>query len=303
MGLKTKFLQKEKGYPNQDIFKIDLKKFIDENNIDFNYNVVVIGGGASLDYGKVIASRICAEISRTFLINLLLIPTNIGSAAEITSFSTVWDYESGKKLSVEIHKNVNRTVLYDTNSLRGISESSKITGLLDAISHTFDSLNSKDDTYLLKQLATNNIEIGINALETLRLNPSKDSIEVLQSVSTIGGICIDTTKTSITHGLSYGLTLSYNIPHGLAVGLVLKTLLNRSSLDKFLNLDSLLKIKLVSELNKIDFRSLVNISITSLNTQKLISQVDTNRINNFRVSLTEQEIMAIFRSIERELIL
>lgn len=303
IGPMTNFLPKEQGYPNQNTFNIDLDKVNVKKLPNSIYNIVVIGGGASLDFGKVIASRICTETNQNYLIKVLLIPTNIGSAAEITNFSTIWDYKSEKKLSVELNQRIDRTVLYDTNSLKGLSQESKIIGLLDAVSHTFDSLNSKNSITLLKQIAANNLEAGISALEGLRLHPSNVPNELLQSISSLGGICISTTKTSITHGLSYGLTLSYNIQHGVAVGLVLKAILNLNSSNRLLGQKIPLALQLKKELNLIDFQNLINSPVTSLNYEKLINQIDRSRVDNFIYEINRRDIITIFQSIESELIL
>lgn len=267
---------RKSGYPTtQEISNII--KFIEESKFEFN-NVVAIGGGSTLDASKVVAAQIFRNQSS---VNLSLIPTNIGSGAEITSFATLWDFAAGKKLSERLPAGLKRAVHYDASLFSGIPKVNAIVGALDALSHAYDSLFSSAANEDSKEMAI----IAIRDLNDLLASgfeewPKEMLISRFQNAAMLSAFCIETTKTSLSHGLSYGLTLHLGLPHGVAVGIVL-----REYLDSYFKLlskeihESIVSCSIVAVSSAL--KEVAQEEYLGLLTNQIQQSIDWERVNNF----------------------
>jgi alcohol dehydrogenase len=95
-------------------------------------------------------------------------------------------------------------------------------------------------------------------------------------------MAINLTRTSLSHSISYPLTLHFNIPHGLACIFTVPSIFSivKSSLDlsynEIVELESLLKI-----LKKFDLSILIKPYFNDLDLFSLIPEMNSNRSENF----------------------
>ena len=294
----TQFITKNSGYPTQEALSRTLKSYgatiaPKENGV---LKIMVVGGGATLDFGKILLFNSLEEFRD---LTLLLVPTNFGSAAELTSFATVWDYERGSKLSVELPASVDRSAFYDEDALRGIGKLQAQVGFLDSVAHSFDSASSRSSNPFLGQIATSNLFNSIEIFTKFEYLLDYFSICKFQEISMISGACISYTKTSISHALSYWLTLSHGVPHGVAVGWMLQEVLKVKS--EIPGISEKLHVSLLNGLSKIEFRNLIAQPLISPSFSRFTKQIDQLRLNNFTLTLTDTELKAIFDSTVRNL--
>lgn len=208
----------------------DIKRFLlyfKKTNFD---NIVALGGGSVLDFAKIISNIEQFDVltleeqnfkfSRKNCIKtipIIFIPTTHGSGAETTSFATLWDFNKNTKYSLELYKNDKSKVVYIPEIALTIPEKLNISTTFDSMCHSIDSL-----------LNINKSKVSIeNSLESLRIICENfeqslinfDNVQLrtnLFKASKLAGQAINITKTSITHSISYPLTLNLGIPHGLA---------------------------------------------------------------------------------------
>jgi len=293
----SQILIKESGYP--DLQKFNKMKNIFESYPTFN-NLICVGGGSTLDFGKLLVSEIPNIGTLIPIDNLILIPTNIGSGAEITNFATLWDYESTKKYSISLPIKILLETHYSNISMKTITVENLEIGLIDALAHSFDSLFSKKRTPLSIFLAKKNIEMICNIFEncTLEAKDIKNFVTELQLSSLIGGLCIKQTKSSISHAMSYGLTLKLGIPHGQAVGILMHQVLRFMKKD-LINFEPDYK----SELNRIEivldrlnliqkFPNLETDTRDSLN--EILGAIDIIRLDNFAFEIPNTKFSKFF---------
>jgi alcohol dehydrogenase class IV len=293
----TLFVLKDSGYPNESVLSEDIISLIKNINFGKDLNILVFGGGATLDYGKIITSRISLDLVKSkVLVNLLLVPSNSGSAAELTDFSTIWNYELSRKISFTISPLIKRFVYYDIAPLKTLTKQDFIIGLLDSISHAFDSKISNNKNSILSSLALMNFKEGVFLLSNLDSKLEHEQTIDFQLISLISGMCISTTKTSLSHALSYGLTLTYGYPHGMAVGIILKELIINfpDRLTGFF--DKGLLTSFLQAYEKLSFDHFSELPKPKMDVNQLISQVDNTRLENSAIHLDDFQIRTLFQS-------
>jgi len=277
--------------------------------------IISLGGGSIIDVAKSLSVLLVnefifnnlfnsknigqiKEIENVEFIKHLAIPTTSGSGAEATSFATIWDFELKQKYSLENISIMPSEVLLDSSFLLSLNYENTLYPGLDAICHSIDTLLNKFST---KQ----SISYSINSLETfncyffdlLQNLKSYKLREKIHYASYLGGCSININKTSITHALSYPLTLNYNVPHGLACAILIKPVFD----EYFEMLENEESFKIISELvenmEKLDlvtnFKSYTKKIDTNIYNKEFINQ----RLNNFKYSMDDLSISRIIEKI------
>ena len=269
--------------------------------------IVGIGGGSVLDIAKTLKVIVNMEqltkFDRDFFDgnidlglstpDLIAIPTTAGTGSEVTSFATLWDRSLLKKKSIQHPRLKPDFIIYDENLLRSLSFQNLLFPAFDSISHAFDAIWNKNLTRESKELSIDSIKLSTKALEKLMRTPNHNSHDSetyrnLQQASSLAGMAINITKTSLSHSISYPLTLHFNVPHGLAciftvpkIYSIFKSNLYLSS-DELNALDSLLKV-----LKNFNSSKLVESQISENALISLIPEMKTNRSENFFMNVDQ----------------
>ena len=226
--------------PNPTIEQIDqLKEKFGNKKID---KILAIGGGSVLDTGKILSLILLKKNNRNILhkifrknkkiildnnIPVIAIPTTSGSGAEITPFATVWDKFTKQKYSLDSQKLYPSQIILDPKLTTTLSKANTLFTVLDAISHSLESLWNKNRSPLSETYALQSLTLIISSLNDVFVEPKNIKIRAnLLQASCLAGMAISQTKTAIAHSISYPLTIHYGIPHGLATGFTLPKLLS-----------------------------------------------------------------------------
>lgn len=198
------------------------------NNVDF---IIGIGGGSPLDAAKAAAVLIKnkdATIEDLYNnpslnhIPVIAVPTTAGTGSETTPYSIVTDHNLRTKRS--ICQRIFPTFSFlDASYLINTPKPIRINTGIDALSHLIEGYLSSNANILSDSLAEKGLEYFgdcINVLNNTDL--TFNEAEKLLISSTIAGIVISQSGTSLPHGMGYALTYFKGVPHGMANGLLLK---------------------------------------------------------------------------------
>ena len=194
--------------------------------------VIGIGGGSALDAAKAVALMmknpdkgwefLYEEVNAQAL-PYIAVPTTCGTGSEVTGVSVLTRHDLKTKISMK-HKVFPDLALVDAKYIMNAPRQLIANTSIDALAHLIESaINTKADYYsLINAIGGISLWRSCRAyIDDLDINANEldeDGALMLMEVSSIAGIAIAQTGTSIPHALSYPLTYEAGIPHGPAVG-------------------------------------------------------------------------------------
>lgn len=192
--------------------------------------VIGIGGGSPLDASKAIAllmknpdmdGEVFYENKELAWVPVAAVPTTAGTGSEVTPYAilTVHKWKTKKSISHRIFPEV---AFVDARYLTYTSKRVLISTAVDALAHLVEGrINVKANPYN-QMLSEYGMKLWGQAKEALRKEePSMEEYELLMEASTVAGMTISHTGTSLPHGMSYYLTYENGISHGKAVSIFL----------------------------------------------------------------------------------
>jgi len=188
--------------------------------------VVGVGGGSPMDASKAIAVLLKNQNlnvedlyrSETYseALPICTVPTTSGTGSETTQYSVLTDREGFKKglSSTAIFP---RFSFVDYRYTVTMSEElTRATGL-DALSHAVEGFISKRSSLISDAIALKSIEIIRDYLPRVLSEPNnKEFRENMMIASTMAGIVISQTGTTMAHALGYPLSTFKSVKHGEA---------------------------------------------------------------------------------------
>lgn len=199
-----------------------------EENVDY---VIGIGGGSPMDAAKAIAVLIAnPDKQAKDLYNptplkalpVVEVPTTAGTGSEATPYAILTLHEEKTKRSMA-QKVFPELALVDPGYLNFSNKDLLVNTAIDALAHLIESyLNTNADPFN-RMLSEYGLDLWGSVKEVLLIedDPTEEEAETLALASTIAGMAISHTGTSLPHGMSYYLTYEKGIPHGNAVGVFL----------------------------------------------------------------------------------
>lgn len=194
-------------------------------------SVIAIGGGASLDIGKVAAlmatnvgrvSDYFSDERKASPLPKLLIPTTAGSGSE-TSSSAVIRCPDGIKRFVSGSEMVADIAIVDSRLTVSCPRDVVASSGMDVISTGLEAYLSKQATPFSDAFAIQAVELGLRWIEKAYLN--REDIQALDGMAlgaSFSGIAFSTPAgVNICHCIAETLGPIYDIPHGKAVAVAL----------------------------------------------------------------------------------
>lgn len=187
--------------------------------------VVGIGGGSPMDVSKAIsaAARTEKKVSDLYSIKdkiscypTIEIATTSGTGSEVTQYAVLTSYDD-KKLGLRTSKLFPTVAIVDPRYTLTMPADVTISTGLDALSQLVESIISKISTPFSDALALKGLELIKNALPSVIKEPSNLNYRYdVAMASTLSGITISQTGTTIVHALGYPITSHLGMRHGLA---------------------------------------------------------------------------------------
>ena len=191
--------------------------------------VIGIGGGSPLDAAKAIALMMAHpdkdwqylyEKADSTALPVVAVPTTCGTGSEVTGVAVLTRHDLGTKVSMT-HKVFPALALVDGKYLRSAPHQLLVHTAVDALAHLIESvINTNADAYS-DMTAFTGLQGWRGCLPFLqgKAELTAEATQQLMHISSLAGMSIAQTGTSIPHALSYILTTQGGIPHGAAVGI------------------------------------------------------------------------------------
>ncbi|MCB2292112.1 iron-containing alcohol dehydrogenase [Clostridium algoriphilum] len=269
--------------------------------------MIGIGGGSPIDASKAAGVLINNPIATRYnLFNspelkslpVIAIPTTAGTGTETTPYSIVTDNELQTKHGI-CQKVFPEIALLDVKYLMFLPEKITINTSIDALSHLIEGYLSSKSNIMSDALAEKGLKLFGECLIMIREKDFNCLVrEKLMLASTIAGMVIAQSGTSLPHRMGYALTYFHNIPHGKANGIFLKSYLefceDKNKVRKILYL---LTLENLDELG--NFINNILGYVDSVNYKDICSYADQVFLNKIKLKnhptpVTREDILKIY---------
>lgn len=270
--------------------------------------IIGIGGGSPIDAAKAAGVLINnPKATRYDLFHspnlkslpVIAIPTTAGTGAEATPYSIVTDNELQTKRGI-CQKVFPEFALLDVKYLMFLPKQITINTSIDSLSHLIEGYMSANASILSDALAEKGLKLFGECLNMIKEGDFNYIIrEKLMVASTLAGMVIAQSGTSLPHGMGYALTYFHNVPHGKANGILLKSYLEFcEDENKVRKILYLLTIENLEELGEFlnDMLGVVNnLNLENIGSYARNMALNKDKLKNHPTTVTEEHILKIYK--------
>jgi alcohol dehydrogenase class IV len=194
--------------------------------------VIAIGGGSSLDLGKVIAALATNSGSledyqwngRDFeneALPFIAIPTTAGTGSEVTKVAVI--ASRNVKKGVNSDKLFPKVAIIDPELMKGLPPSLTASTGMDALSHAIEAYVGLNSNPFTDALAIEAVRLISRSLcRACQCESDIKAREDMALASTLAGIAMDQGGLGIVHSMAGPLCGIFHLPHGEANAVLLK---------------------------------------------------------------------------------
>lgn len=277
-----------------------------EEHVDF---IIGIGGGSPMDAAKAVAvmvanpsedASLLYESRTVSILPVVEVPTTAGTGSETTPWAILTRHSHKTKQSIA-HRVYPTLSLVDYTYLAFASREVFVCTAIDALAHLIESyLNTKTNLY--NRMCTEYALRLWGSVKNVLLSdePISDAnYQTFMLASTIAGMSITHTGTSLPHGLSYYLTYEQKLPHGNAVGVFLPAfLILFEDQDQVKQLLSLLGFRNIKAFEKYIDSLFEEVIITEEDLERYINGMMSNerKLANYPFTMTQKKFEELLRN-------
>ncbi|SMG35884.1 iron-containing alcohol dehydrogenase family protein [Fibrobacter sp. UWB13] len=284
-------------------------------NADF---IIGIGGGSAIDAAKAMALLIvnpglnADDLHKTpsHPLNhapVVAVPTTCGTGSEATPVAIITNHKINLKKSIP-HRIFPMLALVDGKYLASAKKQLIVNTAVDALAHMVESILNVHSNILNRMCPEYGLKLWGECKEALLAsgNAAKNAApidasmyEKLMYTSTIAGMSIAMTSTTVPHGMSYDLTLSKGTPHGPAVGYFLAAyveICHKKVSNDVKKVLSLLGLQSVEEFAEMLHKLIGTCSVTRELRDKFVAAMKTNhsKLDLVPGGITPEEVEYIY---------
>lgn len=204
--------------------------------------VIGIGGGSPIDAAKGIALAIKNPDKPIFdllyrtkastALPLVAIATTGGTGTETTPYAVFTDHDLRTKTSMS-QRVFPVYGLMDVTYLMHLPKGVRNSTCVDALTHSIESYMNTNATPYSDYIALESIRLWGTVKEALlKEDNDPEAMKAFMRASTLAGMAIAQTGTSIAHSMGYPLTYEHGVAHGKANGVLMGVYLNACSHKK-----------------------------------------------------------------------
>ena len=202
-------------------------KIAREFNADF---IIGIGGGSAIDAAKAAALLLenpdvdADELHKAPShplnhVPVVAVPTTCGTGSEATPVAIITNHKINLKKSIP-HVIFPVLALVDGKYLAFAKKQLIVNTAVDALAHMVESILNVKSNLLNRMCPEYGLQLWGQCKDALLSDGecAANLYEKLMLTSTVAGMSIAQTSTTVPHGMSYDLTVHAGVPHGPAVG-------------------------------------------------------------------------------------
>ena len=206
----------------------DARKLFENEDVDF---IVGLGGGSPMDFAKALGVLLAnpkldvKDIYNTEkydkMIPVVAVPTTSGTGSEVNQYSVITNDE-GHKGGFGTEFTFPTLSFADPRYTMTMPEKLTMSTGIDALCHAVEGFVSKRSTPIVRLMATEAIKIIKENLEKAMKNPENYEFrENMMYASTLAGMVIAQSGTTVNHAFGYPVTTFKGVRHGQATGMFL----------------------------------------------------------------------------------
>jgi len=198
-------------------------KFARENKAEI---IIGFGGGSPLDASKAIAAfatnnkgfyeLLAEERLENAPLPLIAVPTTCGTGSEMNNYAIITDTEKVDKVNFAKENTFPKYAVIDPVFLRSLDKKTIYATAFDAITHAMEGFISTKANPFSDSMAITAMEIIMATLAEGADTSNDETLVNFLYGSSLAGITILHTGTTLMHALGYWLTNEKNIHHGTA---------------------------------------------------------------------------------------
>ena len=197
---------------------------------------IAAGGGSTMDTAKAVSvlfangGKLSDWYGRGKILKpapiLITVPTTAGTGSEVTNSSIVTDTELQIKTPMGNDSMFARLAIVDSSLLANLPKELAAGALMDALTHSIESIGSPKSSPWTEGLANKSIElIGRYAREYVNDRSVKESADAISLAATLGGRAFGNTGLGIVHSLAHPLGAYHGLHHGTTNGIFLPSVM------------------------------------------------------------------------------
>ena len=295
-------------------------------------SLIAAGGGSTMDTAKAVSvlfsngEKLSNWYGRGKTLKqgppIITVPTTAGTGSEVTRSSIITDTKLQIKTAMGNDTMFAKLAIVDSSLLAKLPREIAAGALMDALTHSIESIGSPDSSPWTEGLAFKSIElIGRYAREYVNDPSLKESADPISLAATLAGRAFTHTGLGIVHSLAHPLGAYHQLHHGTVNGIFLPSVMRfnlpkmkkkYAEMNRLLsqetnnqkNQDELLQaeetIKSIEELaHDIEIpKTLRELDITKKNLEVMSKDaVESHQVNTNPVPATEEDLKKLYEDL------
>jgi len=208
--------------------------------------IIAIGGGSVIDGAKMVRTYYefpFFDMNNTkfsmlnWKTNFVAIPTTIGSGAEISSASVMYNDSNKSKEFVISHKFIPEIIILEASLIVNAPKKMLLSSMVDALSHCIEGYMSNIDNILIDSYAEKAIQIISKYYQVVSKGIDKENLNKLQLASVFAGMVQNHCIVGATHAIAHQMS-AFGLSHSNAISIFLplvirKNIKNKESNNRF----------------------------------------------------------------------
>jgi alcohol dehydrogenase len=198
--------------------------------------IIAIGGGSVIDGAKMVRTfyefpffdiNVTSFSMLNWKTTFVVIPTTIGSGAEISSASVMYNEKNKTKEFVVSHQFIPEIIVLEASLIKNAPKKILLSSMVDALSHAIEGYMSIIDNMLVDSYAEKAIQIISQYYQVIENGIQQEQINKLQLASLFGGLVQNHCIVGAAHALAHQMS-AYGLSHSNAIAIFLPAVIKKN---------------------------------------------------------------------------